>query len=124
MFYFFYKNFEEIYTINLYCLINTANLQISTVNLGLLKGIFSLLLLSAHQKKRFGSYNSISKNIMKIVNLHSDGELNGINQNSNALEKIWKNKLFSNNYLCLQYFEKTKLNNKQLYNVNIKNLVV
>merc|ERR1712227_716428 len=43
----FNDSLEELYTINLYCLLNISNLQISTVNLGLLRGIFSLLLLSA-----------------------------------------------------------------------------
>merc|ERR1712227_733627 len=113
----FNDNFEEIYTINLYCLLNIINLQISTVNLGLSKGIFSLLLLAAPLKKRFGCCNS-------QINLHSYDKITEINKNSNALEKIWKNKVFSFNYLCLQYYTKTKLNNKQLHNLIDRNIYI
>ncbi|AIB09968.1 Clp protease (nucleomorph) [Lotharella oceanica] len=111
----FNDNFEEMHTINLYCLLNIANMQISTVNLGLLKGIFSLLLLSASQRKRFGCYNS------QII-LHPYGKTIGMNQNSNELEKIWKYRSFSNNYLFLQYFMKTKLNIIQTYNLTDRNI--
>nr|BAS01599.1 clp protease [Lotharella vacuolata] len=106
---------EEIYTINLYCLLNSSNLDISAVNLGLVKGIFSILLLSASRKKRFGCRNS-------QIALYSLKENSWITQNNNSLDKFWINETFSNNYLFMQFFVKTNLKNKQIHNLFERNI--